>query len=269
MNSFIERIHSNHDQIVELMQQASTAVMDVYRSDDLATEIKSDDSPVTAADKAAHHVLTSGLVRLFGDIPVISEEGDVVHGARDIMSERSILVDPLDGTKEFIKKESGEFTICVGFIEHGHPIYGYISVPVYEQLYYGGKWADGSESFALETGQLPRAQHVTSTTTNTVMGSVSHKDDGTAAYISKHYPDAQVVARGSMLKFIAVADGEADVYPRVAHTMKLWDVAAGHAVLEGAGGSLTRPDGAAIDYREPSLLVGDFVARSYSYPAEE
>ena len=228
----------------------------------LEIETKDDNSPVTAADKAAHHILTSGLIRLFEDIPVISEEGDAVHGAQDILSERSILVDPLDGTKEFIKKESGEFTICVGFIEHGHPIYGYVSVPVQKQLYYGGKWAEGSESFVLEATQEPRALHVASDPTGIVMGSVSHKDDGTSEYISTHYPDAQVVARGSMLKFFAVADGEADAYPRVAHSMRLWDVAAGHAVLEGAGGSLTRPDGSAIDYRESSLYIGDFVAHS-------
>lgn len=94
------------------------------------------------------------------------------------------------------------------------------------------------------------------------MGSVSHKNDSTADYISTHYPDARVVTRGSMLKFIAVANGEADAYPRVAHSMKLWDIAAGHAVLEGAGGSLTHPDGRTIDYRQSSFHIGDFVASS-------
>lgn len=266
MNSFIERIHENHDQLAELMQQASVAIMSFYQADpnisDLEIETKDDNSPVTAADKAAHHILTSGLGALFDDIPIISEEGDMTHGARDVMSERCILVDPLDGTKEFIKKDSGEFTVCVGFIEQGHPVYGYISVPTREQLYYGGKWAEGSESFALEAEQQPRALHVATASTGIVMGSVSHKDDGTAEYISTNYPGAQVVARGSMLKFIAVANGEADAYPRVEHSMKLWDVAAGHAVVEGAGGSLTRPDGSAIDYRESSLFVGDFVASS-------
>lgn len=271
MNSFIERIHNNHEQLVELMQQASDAIMDYYTNsapDKLKVETKSDDSPVTAADKAAHRILTTGLVRLFDDIPVISEEGDLVHGVHDVMSERCILVDPLDGTKEFIKKESGEFTICVGFIERGHPIYGFIAVPVTAQMYYGGAWAEGSESFVLEHARQPRALRVATTATGTVMGSVSHKNSDTAEYIATHYSRSKVESRGSMLKFIAVADGKADAYPRLTHDMKLWDVAAGHALVEGAGGSLTRPDGGAIDYREPSLRIGDFIALS-RYSANE
>ena len=266
MNSFVERIHENHDQLVKLMQQASVTVMKFYQpgpdNPDLNIETKDDNSPVTAADKAAHDILTSGLIKLFADVPVVSEEGDMVRGARDVMSEQCIIVDPLDGTKEFIKKDSGEFTICVGFIEHGRPVYGYIAVPVYAQLYYGGRWVEGSESFALEAEQIPRALSVATTPKGIVMGSVSHKNDSTAAYISTHYPDARVVTRGSMLKFIAVANGEADAYPRVAHSMKLWDIAAGHAVLEGAGGSLTHPDGRTIDYRQSSFHIGDFVASS-------
>ena len=252
------QVHKSIDQLLALVASANQAVMDVYATDDFGTSEKSDHSPVTAADLAAHTILSEGLVALFPDIPVISEEGDDTYNYQTVQSDRFWLVDPLDGTSEFIKK-TGEFTVCVGLVEHGRAVYGIVGAPARGAIYYGGP---ETGSFCKTDNQPARSLHAATTPTDIIMGSASHREEPTDTYIAAHYPQATTQPLGSQLKFLAIADGHADAYPRLGSSMKLWDVASGHAIIDGAGGSITRPDGTLIDYREPSLLIGDFVARA-------
>lgn len=251
-----ERI-KNPDSLLDLVATADQAVMQFY-STDIEVEVKSDASPITQADRVSHDILTRGLAELYPDIPVISEEGDEVANAKNVTGDAFWLVDPIDGTKEFIA-HNGQFTVCVALIEDGRPTFGIISAPALGVTYYGGpefgsfkKLADGTIE---QLAEIAVANHV-------LLASRSHNSPQTTAYIEQHYPDYTVDQIGSQLKFTYVAEGNAEVYPRLGHTMKIWDVAAGHAILRGMGGDVTRPDGSPIDYRQPDLLVGDFIAKS-------
>ncbi len=244
--------------VLELVHTASDAVMQYYNSADDSSELKNDGSPVTQADKAAHEIIVHGLEQLFPEIPVVSEEGDQQQNATTVRQERFWLVDPIDGTKEFLKKVP-EFTVCVALIEHGVATLGIVSVPAQGLVYYGGPGVGG---FKQSGTSEPRPIHVSEQKLGIVMGSRSYAEAATADYIAEHYPDAKVESVGSMLKYLYIAEGRADAYPRLDHTMKLWDVAAGDAILTGAGGRLTRPDGSPVDYNNSSLLAGNFVASS-------
>lgn len=246
------------DDLLRLVARADAAIMEVYDARSAVVELKGDDTPLTQADMASHHILSDGLMALFPDIPVVSEEGDQAENARIVQSQRFWLVDPLDGTKEFIKR-TDEFTVCVALIEQGAPTFGIISAPALGMTYYGGL-AFGSFKLKAEEAALPI--RVSKQSVGVVLGSRSFSEQGTATYIAEHYPDAEIKAVGSQLKFPYIAEGLADVYPRLGTTMRLWDVAAGQAILEGAGGYVARPDGSAIDYQATTLLAGDFVATS-------
>jgi 3'(2'), 5'-bisphosphate nucleotidase len=243
--------------LLEILKAASHAIMRIYKANTTKVINKEDGSPLTQADTAAHTIITSGLARIFPHIPVVSEEGDSTANAKMVQSDIFWLVDPLDGTKEFIKR-NGQFTVCIGLIEHGVPTFGLVSAPAPGQTWYGGP---GYGSFKV-THKGVRPIHVAAQKTNIVLGSLTHPSPETDLYIASHYPNAQVTEIGSQLKFTHVAQGQADAYPRIGAPLKLWDVAAGHAIVTGAGGSVTRPDGSALNYNMPSMLIGDFVARA-------
>lgn len=248
---------SNHlDELTILFRQASNAIMDIYDNQTLAVTSKSDDSPVTQADIASHHIVSAGLAALFPNIPIISEEGDEEQNRQTLQSDRFWLVDPLDGTKEFIA-HTGEFVICAGLIENGQPTFGIVIVPATGLLYYGGPTMG---SFVVQPDNTKTQIHVSTAPTSIVMVSQSHGSQQTSAYLAKHFNNHQQHALGSLLKFIEIAKGSADALPRLNHGMKLWDVAAGHAIISGAGGTVTRPDGQQLDYTNPDFTIGDFVA---------
>ena len=217
--------------------EAGRRIMEVYHEDDLGVEAKADDSPVTRADLAADEVIRAGLAVAMPDIQVVTEELSSSHGGD--RAARFILVDPLDGTKEFVKR-GGDFTVNIALIENGAPTHGVVYAPakgrLFQTLDEGGA-VEETGDFALETPG-PRTPIAVATPGDKlrVVASASHRDQATDDYIAQ-YPVGAFKSAGSSLKFCLVAAGEADLYPRLGRTME-WDTAAGHAVLKAAGGAV-------------------------------
>jgi len=245
-----------------IARAAGEAIMSIY-SQPFAVEYKQDESPLTAADKGAHEVIVQALARLTPDIPVLSEESSPEVMAARLGWSRYWLVDPLDGTKEFVSR-NGEFTV---------------NAPVLDKLWYGGKgigaWrvADGRhetiQTRPHDAGQVWR-----------VVGSRNHLSQETLEYLARfgelERGEIELVSMGSSLKFCIIAEGEAELYPRLARIIAEgeaelyprlaptceWDTGAAQAVLEGAGGSVTRLDGSPLCYNKPDILNPWFVARA-------
>jgi 3'(2'), 5'-bisphosphate nucleotidase len=251
-------IETHLSELLGIVHGADKAIMDVYNSHSAVVQTKTDNTPVTQADIASHNILTSGMKRLFPNIPIVSEEGDVQENSQTVKQQQFWLIDPLDGTNEFLSR-TGQFTICVALIEDDLPGFGVVSAPALGVTYFGGP---GYGSFKKAADGEPAPIHVARDRTGIVLGSRSSPNLETSVYIERHYPEHEVKAVGSQLKLSHIAEGLADAYPRINGPLHLWDLAAGHAILLGAGGSVTRPDGSQIDYHSPNLLVGDFVARS-------
>ena len=240
-----------------IARAAGDAILTIYRQP-FAVEYKQDESPLTAADQGAHEVIVQALARLTPDIPVLSEESDAETMQARLGWSRYWLVDPLDGTKEFVSR-NGEFTVNIALIDHGRPVWGLVYAPVLDRLWYGGKgigaWrvADGKHE-AIQTrphgdGEAWR-----------VVGSRNHLSQETLDYLAP-FGEIELVSMGSSLKFCIIAEGGAELYPRLAPTCE-WDTAAAQAVLEGAGGSVTQLDGTALAYNKPNILNPWFVARA-------
>ncbi|MGV2705893.1 UNVERIFIED_CONTAM: 3'(2'),5'-bisphosphate nucleotidase CysQ [Aeromonas salmonicida] len=245
-----------------IARAAGDIIMAIY-SQPFTVEYKGDESPLTAADKGAHEVIVQALAGLTPDIPVLSEEsGPEVMGLRHGWS-RYWLVDPLDGTKEFVSR-NGEFTVNIALIEDGKPLWGLVYAPVLDRLWYGGKgmgaWrvADGKRE-AIQT--LPHQEGAPWR----VVGSRNHLSRETLDYLARfgdiERGEIELVSMGSSLKFCIIAEGGAELYPRLAPTCE-WDTAAAQAVLEGAGGSVTRLDGSPLAYNKSDILNPWFVARA-------
>lgn len=225
--------------IVELARQAGQAIMEIYQKD-FAIYDKSDSSPLTEADLAAHHILVDGLTKLEPTYPVLSEEsGDNIKTER-FNWDTYWLIDPLDGTKEFIKK-NGEFTVNIALIQKGKAILGVVYAPALDTLYFGeaGKGSykqdGGSEPISIKIRPKPQAKN-----DYIIVGSRSHQSDEFKTFI-KDYPGAEIVSMGSSLKLCLVAEGKADIYPRLGLTSE-WDTAAAQAVVEAAGGQVIQHD---------------------------
>lgn len=241
--------------LLELMWEASDAILAVYESSDLGIATKSDQSPVTEADLAAHQVLVAGLSVLTPDIPIVSEEDPESLKIPESHT-RFWLIDPLDGTKEFIRR-NGEFTCNLALIDAHRTVYGFVSVPVLGLLYHGGQGLgaqrltrDGSETVI----QCAKKANPTR-----VVASKSHLNPETEAFIAAIETPVELIQAGSSLKFLRIAEGSADLYPRLATTCE-WDTAAAQAVLEGAGGSVTQFDGSQMVYGKHDILNPYFVA---------
>lgn len=220
---------------------AGNEIMQIYEGDDFDVKLKSDNSPVTAADEAADKLIFAGLRAAFPDIAIVTEEQSDSHS---ISADRFFIVDPLDGTKEFVHRR-GDFTVNIALIENGTPVLGVVYAPDRKRLFY--TQADGQtvEEFGAfdpdVVGEIKSISVSTPDNTSlTVVASKSHRDQATDDYINNYKVEAFQSA-GSSLKFCLVAAGEADLYPRLGRTME-WDTAAGHAVLLGAGGDVIRFD---------------------------
>ncbi|MGB1006419.1 MAG: 3'(2'),5'-bisphosphate nucleotidase CysQ, partial [Thalassobaculaceae bacterium] len=227
------------DRLGDICRAAGAEILSIYASD-FAVDDKSDGSPVTAADQAAEAVILPALASLAPEIPAIAEESVAAGHIPEITGARFWLIDPLDGTKEFIKK-NGDFTVNIGLIEDRTPIAGAVYRPVSDTLWIGaggvGAWRiDGDGETALTVRTADHDQGLT------VIASASHRSPALETYIDNLPKVAWSISRGSSLKFCLIADGEADVYPRLSPTME-WDTAAGHAVVEAAGGRVETPDG--------------------------
>lgn len=243
------------------MHDADSAIMKIY-STDFDVEIKGDNSPLTLADQASNDIMVPRLKELFG-VPAISEEDseDKKEGTLRTLRDESayLVIDPLDGTREFVAK-TGQFCPGWSLIVDGKPYFGMYSVPAQNTIYYGGL---STGSYKKIGDNAPERIYVAQEPTNTVLASRIDKGGPTADYVNEHYKDYAITSIGSMMKFGMLAEGKADAYPCIDRPLKLWDLAPGHAIVEGAGGIVTRPDGSEIDYRNTSLLAGDFVARAF------
>ena len=219
--------------------EAGTAIMEIYGTDDFDVRSKSDESPVTAADEAADALISAGLRATFPDIALVTEEQSATHG-QDVST--FIIVDPLDGTKEFVQRR-GEFTVNIALVENGVPTRGVVYAPAVGRLFYTdatGQAVEETGVFGVEPGPVSPMNVASPSGALRIVASKSHRDAATDDYISKYDVD-ELVAAGSSLKFCLVAAGEADLYPRLGRTME-WDTAAGDAVLRGAGGTVVRFD---------------------------
>jgi len=235
----------DYQKLTEVMRklalEAGDKIMEIYNSDSFEVKVKSDESPVTIADEAADKIISDGLRAAFPDVMLVTEEQSATHSAS---GDTFLIVDPLDGTKEFINRR-GDFTVNIALVEGGVPTRGVVYAPARSRMFF--TLADGSA--VEETGDFPKdsmgpVQPISvSTPDNTalmVVASKSHRDQATDDYIAK-YNVRDMKSAGSSLKFCLIATGEADLYPRVGRTME-WDTAAGHAVLTGAGGEVVRFD---------------------------
>jgi 3'(2'), 5'-bisphosphate nucleotidase len=256
--------------VIELVHQAGDAILPFWRAD-VAVTAKADDSPVTAADLAAHHVLVDGLKALDPSIAVLSEEdANIAQHVRAGWT-RWWLVDPLDGTKEFISG-SEEFTVNVALIEHGRVVFGVVSMPTRGRCYYGGAgigaWrADGEQIKPIRVRTVvPAGESLT------VVASRRHsspEQEALLAGLSEHLGELTLTSVGSSLKFCLLAEGAADCYPRLAPTSQ-WDTAAAQGVLEGAGGVVLQLDGQPFTYpARESLLNASFLALPAQAPWRE
>jgi len=243
------------EELVSLIWKASDAILEVYHSGKLDTKIKGDESPVTQADLAAHYVLVNGLSQLTPNIPVVSEE-DPSSLQISKSHQRYWLIDPLDGTKEFINR-NGEFTCNVALVDSHQTIYGFVSVPVLGVLYHGG---DTRAAYRVnQAGREEQIQCQRQTSPTRVIASKSHLNPETTAFIEAIETPVELIQAGSSLKFLRIAEGLADIYPRLAPTCE-WDTAAAQAILEGAGGSVKQTDGSPVIYGKSEILNPHFIA---------
>ena len=229
--------------IVALTEEAGRAILEVY-STEFDVESKADESPLTQADLASHRCIAAGLERLTPGIPVISEEAGLATFAEREQWPRYWLIDPLDGTKEFVNR-NGEFTVNIAFIEKHRPVLGVVHVPVQDKTYVG---CDGIGATLRLPDAAPQAIQVAATSSSPVrvVGSRSHRGASLDAYLEA-LGEYDMVPMGSSLKFCVVAEGGADIYPRLGPTSE-WDTAAAQAVVEQAGGSVVTLDGKPLKY---------------------
>jgi 3'(2'), 5'-bisphosphate nucleotidase len=244
-------------QMVAAAREAGALIMRHYAGE-VERRLKADKSPVTVADEEAEHLIIARLAKAAPGLPVVAEESAAIGAKPDTSGGVFFLVDPLDGTKEFLNR-NGEFTVNIALIEHGAPTAGVVFAPAIGRMFWG---ADG-KAFE-EAGKKPArpiATRVVPDDGMTAIASRSHRDRLTEEYLA-HYPIRDLLAAGSSLKFCVIAAGEADIYPRHGPTME-WDTAAGHAVLAAAGGRVTRLDGktpltygnARENYANPSFVA--------------
>lgn len=243
-----------------LALQAGEKIMEIYNSDDFEVMVKSDDSPVTVADQAADALISDGLRAEFPDVALVTEEQADSH---DVTAKTFLIVDPLDGTKEFIKRR-GDFTVNIALVEDGVPTRGVVYAPAKGRMFYtnsAGASVEEAGPFDLDTPGETTPMQVTTPDNAALMvvASKSHRDQATDDYIGK-YGVKDMTSAGSSLKFCLVATGEADLYPRLGRTME-WDTAAGHAVLNGAGGRVVRfDDHSALAYGKEGFANPFFIA---------
>lgn len=243
-----------------LALDAGEKIMAVYDAGDFETRTKSDASPVTQADDAADALISAGLRAAFPEIPLVTEEQAATH---QISAPTFLIVDPLDGTKEFVNRR-GDFTVNIAYVENGVPLRGVVYAPAKGRLFY--TTADGrSVEEKAPFGPEPGEQHpigINPMPDNRglmVVASKSHRDAATDEYIAG-YAVRDLTSAGSSLKFCLVATGEADLYPRLGRTME-WDTAAGDAVLRGAGGEVVRfDDHTPLAYGKPGFENPHFIA---------
>ena len=245
------------DRIVAIAEDAGRAILRHYRTD-VAVERKADSSPVTVADREAEALIVEALGTIDPDVPVVAEEAVAAGTAPREGSERFWLVDPLDGTREFIGG-TDEFTVNIGLVRDGIPVLGVVHAPAHGETY-GGLVPDGAWRARPGAARQAIAARSVPTEGPVVLSSRRHGDRGRLDEMLARMEVAAHRTVGSSLKFCLVAAGEGDIYPRYGETNE-WDTAAGHAVLLAAGGSVRMLDGAPLGYGKPGFRNPEFIAR--------
>lgn len=246
--------------LVTIATTAGEEILKIYNSENFSVEIKDDSSPLTIADKNSHKIIIEQLSKNFPDIPIISEEGKDIPFEERNKWKKFFLVDPLDGTKEFIKR-NGEFTVNIALIENNKPVLGVIHIPVLKETYYG--MIDGG-AFKIDENGIKEKISVSAKNPEdaiNVVQSRSHSGEEENEFYSQ-YNINERVSKGSSLKICLVAEGKAEIYFRSGPTWE-WDTAAGHAILLSAGGYFINKNKSNFNYNKESLLNPGFIASSF------
>src|SRR5277367_529485 len=253
-------LHALAASLIPIVARAGAAIMQVYDAG-FTVQHKEDDSPLTLADLESQRVIIEGLTEITPDIPILSEESVQAPWAERQRWRELWVVDPLDGTREFVKR-NGEFTVNIALVVDHEPVLGVVSAPAQGLLFWGAR---GLGAFSHPRGAAQTPIHVAEPRHPLrVVGSRSHPSAETAGYLARLGPHV-MRGIGSSLKFCLVAAGDAELYPRFGPTSE-WDTAAGQALLEAAGGQVTRPDGHRLRYNcRESVINGDFLA--FSHPS--
>lgn len=248
------QIELNHlvSQINDIAVAAGDEIMTIYQRDFDIT-MKDDQSPVTEADLAAHEIIVASLRTITPDIPVLSEEDTGISWEDRQIWKTFWLVDPLDGTKEFIKR-NGEFTVNIALIHEHKPVFGVVYAPALDKLYF----SDGDAAYLKQQGEITpiNALPIPHDDIVKVVGSRSHTSPEMALYL-KRFDSVDNVPVGSSLKFCLIAEGSAHCYPRLGPTC-WWDTAAGHAVAEASGATVTQLDGSDLLYNHQESVLNPF-----------
>lgn len=255
---------NNYSNFCEVLRktaiEAGEKILEI-RSGNLNITIKEDKSPVTLADQAAEKIILRDLIIVAPEIPVVAEESASEGNTPDV-TDKFWLVDPLDGTKEFIAGGT-DFTVNIALVEHGVPSFGIIYTPATRRLYTAKNANEATLQIVdedLNLGpEIPIKVRDGNPESLTALASKSHLDDDTKAFLGE-LNIAEKTSAGSSMKFCVVAEGKADIYPRFGPTME-WDIAAGHAILHAAGGTVKNPDGTPFEYNKPDFRNGPFIAR--------
>ena len=247
------------EKLKQIAEEAGKLILEVYNSDDFNVKIKDDNSPLTEADKRSHNYILEELNKNFLGIPVFSEEGNTIGYEKRKIWEQFFLVDPLDGTKEFIKR-NGEFTVNIALIKNNLPYLGVINVPVTGETYFGSV-EDGS--YKQVNGDIEKIEvsKAASTDELTVVQSRSHSGEEEDKFYS-NYKIKEKTSKGSSLKICLVAEGKAELYFRSGPTWE-WDTAAGHAILLGAKGYFVNKDKSPVFYNKELPKNFGFIASSF------
>jgi 3'(2'), 5'-bisphosphate nucleotidase len=245
-------------EVTKIARDSGAAIMEIYGTDDFQVETKGDESPLTIADKTANDIICAGLEKLDVQFPIVSEENKLLSYEERKDFTYSWLVDPLDGTKEFIKR-NGEFTVNIALIHNGKPVLGVVYAPVMDEMYYA---ADGQGAYLVKDGETTKLGAPSFGLKDQGLGVVasrSHLNANTEAFLAE-LNEPVIVPKGSSLKFLILANGGAHVYPRLAPTME-WDTGAAHVVLVEAGGSVINHEtNKPLEYNKENLLNPYFVA---------
>jgi len=251
-------IHFDTDAVISLAQEAGKKILSIY-SQGFDVYEKADKSPLTEADLLSHKKIIKGLAHIAPDIPILSEESSKDEISNRLNWETYWLIDPLDGTKEFVKR-NGEFTVNIALVHKHEPVFGVVHAPVLELTYWGGKNLGAHKVQDSKSNVIHIRKRPSDKADWKIVGSRSHQSDGFKSFIEK-YPGAEIISMGSSLKLCLVAEGGADLYPRLGLTSE-WDTAASQAVVEAAGGQVLRmPEMTSLrcNENESSLLNPHFL----------
>lgn len=250
----------NISELCAVAVEAGKAILEVYNSDDFEVELKSDNSPLTRADLASHDLIKERLNSLYPDIPILSEEGKEIEFDKRKEWDKFWMIDPLDGTKEFIKR-NGDFTVNIALIENKEPVLGVVHVPVTNETYFSD-FENGS--YKIEKEEKAKRINVSSKSADEqliVVQSRSHSGEEELDFYS-NYKIKERLSRGSSLKICMVAEGKAELYFRSGPTWE-WDTAAGHAILEAAGGYIINKSKSTLVYNKQILKNFGFIVSSF------